>query len=225
MIDRDARTKVRRAVDDYFADRITAFQFGDRLSPVAAATHDATVQFVIDQLSYLCDDCDDHMVAVDKATWDTVQRFLLLLDSGSELRVTEQIHWHGSQCIAASTLLAIGAACWDNIHIWPIPVVCGGMVSMILAGWRDRVGALGPGDPWHCWPFPNLAAIRRAWDAAPVFRKLRFRSEVAERTIRSDGYKRAQYYQFLFSWLVHSPMALLLQSLPLRSERFDVDTV
>jgi hypothetical protein len=226
MIDRDARAKVRLAVDDYFSDRISAFEFDTRLSSVATTTHDATVQFVANQLWYIYDDCDDHLVAVDKATWNTIQRFMLLLDSGSELRFTGKFFWHGSQCIAASTLLAIGVACWDNINAWPIPVVCGGIVSMMLAKWRDRLReAIGPSDPRDCWPFPDLAAIRRAWDATPVFRKQRFRSEVADRTIRSDGFGRALHYQFLYSWLINSPIALFFQSLPLRSERLDVDTV
>ena len=71
MLDRSARTKVRWAVDDYLCDRISAFEFNNRIGSIAEATDDDTVKIVIDQLWHLYDDCDDHLVVADRAAWDT----------------------------------------------------------------------------------------------------------------------------------------------------------
>jgi hypothetical protein len=217
MIDNEARSYVRQAVDAYLSDRLTAFEFDERLLEARGRTSDPTVRFVIDQLWYVYDDCQDHLVCLGKESWDTIQRLMLLLDSGGEIRTSSSWKYHASQAVAALTLLAMVLAYAWEPGAWAIPVLAGGVVSILLGTWRGRkVTALAPADPWRAWPFQSLAALHTALKRAPKFHKRRHRPEAAQREIRSSADSRCMHLHFLFTWCHYSPLPLLAQCLPLR---------
>ena len=220
MIDQDARARIKEAVNDYLSDRITAFEFDERLFGID--TKDATARFVVGLLWHTYDDCKDHHVHLDKEAWDTVQRLLLLLESNAETDLRLQWHWHLSQLFACVALVAIVSVCWANWHLWPIPVLLGGLLSMALSSWRWRVKASLEDDPWHAWPFQSLEVLRRSLKATTGFRKHRYPPGIAGRRIRPTSVERAMNLQFRFAWCALSPGALLFQCLPLKLTRVTV---
>jgi hypothetical protein len=224
MIDYKVRSDVRRTVEDYLSDCATAFDFDEQLSEIRDRTDDATVQFVIDQLWLVYDDCQDHLVCLDKGSWDTIQRLMLVLDSGAVVSAHRQWKLHASQVVAALTLLAIVVVCSWEPGAWAIPVLVGGVVSVLLGTWRGRAwAALEPADPWRAWPFPSLSALHTALKRAPQFRKWRHRREVASRQIRAAAESRCMTLHYLFTWCLISPVALLAQCMPLRFLRAQVE--
>ena len=220
MIDQVARSEICDAIDDYLDDHLSAFAFDERLNTIGSKTQDQTAQFVIGQLWYVYDDCDDHLVCLDKESWDTIQRLKLVLQSGTEVQTTRYSVWHISQLFAATSLAAIAFICSIDLKIWPIPVLAGGLVSIALARWRLRVHKAGEvPDPWRAWPFSSPSAIARAFGRTRSFRKQRHRAEVAQRQIRPASEGRAHWFHFLYTWCLVSPVPLLVQCLPVRITR------
>jgi hypothetical protein len=217
-IDRSARDELRQAVDDFCADRMTAFAFDERLSEIRDQTSDQTAQFVIDQLWYHYDDCQDHLVALQKPEWDAIQRLLLVLESGAELQSPTRRTWHLSQAVAAVVFLITGYTCsFFDWNAWPFFFIPGGIVSIALSNWRARkLMSLVDPDPWHAAPFPSIGSIGRALTRAPSFHKQKFRSAVGERRIRSRMSDFRVQCQTCVFWCLASPIVLLAQCLPLR---------
>ncbi len=85
MIDRDARNAVVAALEDYQLERITAFEFDERIFDVADKSLDQTVRECVDALCGFYDDCTDHRVVAEKYEWDIWERLRLLLLSDAEL--------------------------------------------------------------------------------------------------------------------------------------------
>jgi hypothetical protein len=220
MVDQIARTQICDAIDGYLDDRLSAFAFDEQLNAIRSTTQDSTAQSVIGQLWYVYDDCDDHLVCLDKSTWDTIQRLKLVLQSGTEVHTERYSVWHVSQLIAAACLAAIAFYCWIDLKIWPLPVLTGGLVSIALAKWRLRVHKVGEvPDPWRAWPFSSPSAIARALGRTRGFRKQRHRPEVAERQIGPASEGRAHWFHFLYTWCLFSPVPLLMQCLPVSITR------
>lgn len=227
MVDLVARAKVRSAVDDYLSDRITSFAFDERLWEIE--TDDETVRYVSHLLWFTYDDMSDHPVRLDKQSWNTIQRLLLLLDSAAEFRSHRQRVWHVSQVAAAVTFCSICYLFWNYPQGWFVPFLIGGAISVGLGTWRANVRAAQipaePTDPWHAWPFPSLSAIRRAMAIAPSFSKRKFRPEIIERYPRSRlerlGALNISLPRFIewplsrLGWCVMSPVILLAQCLPI----------
>jgi hypothetical protein len=216
MIDQAARANVCIAIDAFLADRLTAFEFDEVLYEIRCQTQDPTAHFVIDQLWYVYDDCDDHLVCLDKPAWDAIQRLKLVLESQADVHTERERVWHGSQVIAVITLATIAYVCWCNRELWPIPVLAGGIVSMALCQWRLReLKARETPDPWRSWPFDSPSAIAQSLHRAQGFRKQRHRPEVATRRIRPEYVGRAHWFHMLYAWCVYSPLPLAAQCLPL----------
>ena len=111
MVDQVARSEICDAIDDYLDDHLSGFAFDERLNAIGAKTQDHTAKFVIGQLWYVYDDCDDHLVCLDKESWDTIQRLKLVLQSGTEVQTTRYSVWHVSQLFAVACLAAIAFIC------------------------------------------------------------------------------------------------------------------
>ena len=221
MIDQVARNEVRQVVDDFFYDRIKAFEFDNRL--LSIKREDKTVGYVVDSLWCIYDDCKDHYVNLDKPAWDTVQRLLLLLESEGEIAIDVRRRWHVSQVLAVLMLATIGAAYWLNYVWWIAPVGLGGIVSIVISQWRQRILYWESiPDPFHCWPFSSIDAVHSALVRAPTFRKVRYRPQIASRRIRSKVSSGAVWFQFYMLWMIGSPIALLGQSFPRRISQVHV---
>jgi hypothetical protein len=81
LVDSSARAAICEAIDGHLNDQLSAFAFDERLARIRSETKDPTALFVIEQLWYFYDDCDDHLVCLEKQSWDTIQRLRLLLES------------------------------------------------------------------------------------------------------------------------------------------------
>jgi hypothetical protein len=217
MIDTEARANVRQAVDDFLLDKIGSFEFDERLFQVRTRTRDATVHQIAQLLWYTYSDTEDHLVHLNKEGWNLVQRLLLVLDSGADLKQSRQWIWHPSQLVAAATLIFLLP------YIWLIlPLFKGGIISMKLASTRRRIKASRKRtDPFKVWPFPSLDAVRRALDRAPEFHKQRYRSEIGRRgtTPWFDNLSLPQFIEWPLSrigWCFVSPAILIWESLPMQ---------
>jgi hypothetical protein len=98
MIDRAARDKVIATFEAYLDDRITAFEFDDRLQDIDS--EDRTVNEVVHAAWFHYDDCKDHKVHLSKPEWDYFQRLLLILRSDAELSSSEKRRWSWDHAIA-----------------------------------------------------------------------------------------------------------------------------
>lgn len=220
MIDYPARTRLCEAIDDYLNDRLSAFDFDQRLTDIQQATADRTVHFVAHEVWCCYDDCKDHSVVLDKASWNAIQRLQLLLLSGQEIQVERQRFWHFSQCIAFVTLAAFGYVCSIDWRFWPLAALPGGVISIALSKWRERFHRSHEvTDPLHAWPFASPMSIARAYRRMVDFRKQRFRPELAARQIRTNSEGRFVWLQMVSGWLTHSPFVLLYQTLPITITR------
>jgi len=222
MIDHDARAKVRSAIDDYLNDRITAFQFDERLFG-DVATNDATVNYICWQLWCIYDDCKDHLVHAEKKTWDAVQRIKLLLESDAELIQKTHRHWDFSQLVAGVTLTCLIFSCWVYPAAWPLAFFAGGIVALGLTKRRDHIRAqIEPADPLRIWPFDSLGGLRLAVENIPTFRKQRHRPEVAHRRVRSPRAESALRAVGWLAWVFFAPFFLMGQALPVTSTTVSV---
>ena len=84
MIDRKARSEMCKAIRDYMAEGISAFELDDSLDCIAHDSRDSTVKFVTKLMWFHYDDCKDHKIVASKQEWDYFNRLLLLLESEAE---------------------------------------------------------------------------------------------------------------------------------------------
>lgn len=220
MIDAAARTAIHTTIADFLCDRLTSLALEKRLLEIRGETSDKTVQHFL-RLSWELYDGDvDHFVTLDKRTWDAVQRWMLVLESRSEVDVEKRWLWHSSQFIAGACLVVQVWAYWLCPEAWPIPIVVGGPISFALWHWRTGawIAAVDP-DPWLAWPFRSPTMIARALKRAPGFRKRRLPPYVAARLTQGVWHRRADGVLFLIYSCAASPMSLLIECWPLRIER------
>ncbi|TWU30305.1 hypothetical protein [Bythopirellula polymerisocia] len=65
MIVREARNGLAALIRRYLNEQLTAFEFDDALDEFHESSDDA-VRFVADSVWYHYDDCDDHLVVLNK---------------------------------------------------------------------------------------------------------------------------------------------------------------
>jgi len=214
MIDRPARDKLILAFEDYLGDKITAFEFDDRLQEIAS--EDRTVNEVVHAAWFHYDDCKDHKVHLSKSEWDFFQRLLLILRSDAELyaRLSKRWSWdHAIAWLAFAFFIGITITIGWGWHLimWTTPF---GVVSILISMYRRR------GEPEYTptevarVPFETIPQIRRLRNEVPAFEKRRYRAEIRGRKIRSDT---EDSFNWVFShcyWFVFSPLVLLFQGFP-----------
>ncbi len=213
MLDLTARHRIRAAVDDFTAGRITAFALDDRLHDIS--TTDSTVTTVIKLLWYTYDDCKDHGAAHwTKQTWDLVQRLLLVLDSASELVIEQRRIWRASQAIALGGLSAMAVLVWGFHLDWFIPVLSGGLLSQTISWWRSHHDHEGSTEnPIHVTPFASSDEIRQALRRLPNWRKQR-RPDGTTPHLRSASFAWFNKLLWRLLWCLGSPLVLAAQTLP-----------
>ncbi|HVX14930.1 MAG TPA: hypothetical protein VHC22_27315 [Pirellulales bacterium] len=219
VVNRPPREELAEAVEDFLSDRIGAFEFDERLRKICDETPDHTVQIVAEQLWCFYDDITDHPAVLTKEEWNLIQRLMLIVRSGGELEQSDRRVTHASQGVALATLVATGSVSFAIPQAWPLFVFLAGLISIGLSWWREhRLYLCLKPDPWCMWPFPSFAAISRALQRAPDFRKKKWRPELAKRHIRSADSLFALRLPGWVGWCLASPIALAAQCFPLRSE-------
>lgn len=218
MIDREARDKVIEAFEDFLDDRVTAFEFDDRLQDIDSA--DETVNEVIRAAWCHYDDCTDHRVCWSKEEWDFFQRLLLVLRSDAELSHpgTGAKLWSWDHAVAWSACAVfVGMALMTGWKWQLLPVVLlFGIPSLAIGLYRQRQWkGRGPNEI-ACSPFKSFSEIRWLRRQTPEFEKRRYRPELGLRAIRSGEMEVFNRLLFYCCWMLLSPVALLIQGFPLR---------
>jgi hypothetical protein len=218
MIDRVARDRVIDAFEGFLDDKITAFEFDERLQDIES--DDQTVKEVIHAAWFHYDDCTDHKICWSKAQWDYFQRLLLILRSDAELlnphpRVR---HWSWDHAVAwsacalfAGTALILG---W-GWQLFPLATLFG-ILSISINAYRQRQETKPTPDEIACLPFESSSQIRWLLCQTPEFQKRKYRPELADRTIRSEEVVGFNWMLSYCSWILLSPAVLLFQGFPSR---------
>jgi hypothetical protein len=216
MIDREARDKTISAIEEYLDDKITAFEFDERLQEIES--DDSTVEGIVRAAWFYYDDCKDHNVILSKQAWDYFQRLLLILKSDAEISssVTRRWSWDHAfawAAFAAFVWIAFFVGFGFQLILLAIPF---GVVSISISLYREcRLPQLDPHDT-ACIPFDSFSQIRWLRHQVPTFQKRPYRTELQGRKIRSEA---ANSFVRMFAccyWLAFSPVVLLFQGLPSR---------
>lgn len=214
MIDRPARDEAIAAFEEFLDDRITAFDFDERLGNIQS--QDQTVNEVIGAAWYHYDDCTDHNVILTKAEWDYFQRLILILRSDAELSSTDERRWSWDHALAWTALLAfVAISCgvgW-GWHLFALAIPFG-ILSLLISNYRRSREHVPGTRQIALMPFGSYSDIRRLRSALPTFQKRAYRREIGERAIRS---KAEQSFNLALSrchWILLGPLVLFFQGFP-----------
>jgi hypothetical protein len=220
--DRDALVEV---INRYLTDDLTAFKLNDALIDITARTKDETVKRVADLLWYHYDDLEDHKVVASKEEWDFFQRLLLILKSDADLvEETGKRTWTARQALAAACLAVFGVVVaktgW-GYHLFLATVPLGG-VSVLLKLWHSGLEEPRLRQQAPLIPFGSVSELRSMRRKVHGFVKSRYPTQLGSRTIRGPVSEAFNWLHFIVVWLLFSPVALLIQALPEREQRWKV---
>lgn len=83
-VDRDARRELAAVIRGFLNDEIKSYDLADRSFGIRSK--DKTVHWCASVLWGFYDDCRTHKVVLGKSEWDYIQRMLLVLEGGGEVR-------------------------------------------------------------------------------------------------------------------------------------------
>ena len=198
-------------VKAYMNEHTINFDFDDALRKTMEATKDQTVHVIGRAIWGYYDDLKDHKVVASKQVWDYFNRLLLLLDSEEEVKRVWR--WHPTQVVAAIflgmfLLYAYRASSWLAIYAYALPF---GLGSILLSWLRSRQRERLP-----VAPFASVSDLLRVRRKAIHFRKSRYPSGIASRTIRDRIIEWLSRAYVLVGRCVLSPLVLFVQMLPER---------
>lgn len=218
-LNRNDRQQVAELIRRYLNGDMTAFDFDDAIWNYRDSD-DKTVGYVVDQVWYFYDDCDDHLVALDKPAWNYHQRMLLLLESNFTVESTTSRRWSWTQLVAATALLGFVATAqhfgWGKqLLIFGMPF---GTVSIAISRYRQPTQNDGPyADIVR--PFASIADLQHAYESAATFKKRCCPTATQQRHIRSPAMSVFWSLYYLFGWMVCAPVPLAWQLLPIKESR------
>ena len=220
--DRDALVEV---INRYLSDDLTAFKLDDAFSDVSTRTKDQTVKHVVDLLWYHYDDLEDHKVVASKEGWDFFQRLLLILKSDADIvEETGGRTWTIRQAVAAICLavfaVVVGKTGWGS-HLFLATVPLGG-VSVLLKLWHSSLEEARLRQQAPLVPFGSISEMRSLRRKVRGFVKSRYPTYLGSRSIRGPVSEAFNWLHFAVVWLLFSPVALLVQALPEREQRWKV---
>jgi hypothetical protein len=220
--DRDALVEV---INRYLSDDLTAFKLNDALIDIAARTKDETVKRVVDLLWCHYDDLEDHKVVASKEEWDFFQRLLLILKSDADLvEETGKRLWTARQALAVACLTVFGVVVaktgW-GYHLFCVTVPLGG-VSVLLKLWHSGLEEPRLRQQAPLIPFGSVSELRSLRRKVRGFVKSRYPTRLGSRQIRGPVGDAFNWLHFVVVWLLFSPVALLIQALPEREQRWKV---
>ncbi len=220
--DRDALVAV---INRYLSDDLTAFRLDDALSDLSARTKDQTVKHVADLFWYHYDDIEDHKVIASKEEWDFFQRLLLILKSDADIvEETGERKWTARQAVAAACLavfaVVLAKTGWGS-HLFLATVPLGG-VSVLLKLWQSSLEETQLRQQARLVPFGSMSEMRSVRRKVQGFVKSRYPTRLGSRQIRGPVSEAFNWLHFAVVWLLFSPVALLVQALPEREQRWKV---
>ncbi|MEI7940367.1 MAG: hypothetical protein WCK27_27105 [Verrucomicrobiota bacterium] len=220
--DRDALVAV---INRYLSDDLTAFRLDDALSDLSARTKDQTVKHVADLFWYHYDDIEDHKVIASKEEWDFFQRLLLILKSDADIvEETGGRKWTARQAVAAACLavfaVVLAKTGWGS-HLFLATVPLGG-VSVLLKLWQSSLEETQLRQQVRLVPFGSMSEMRSVRRKVQGFVKSRYPTRLGSRQIHGPVSEAFNWLHFAVVWLLFSPVALLVQALPEREQRWKV---
>lgn len=218
MIDYATRRRLLAALDTFLSDHVDARQFCESLQGIRF--DDIAVRRTLEYL----DDTGflelPSTAAIDKETWDGLQRWRLVLASGAEVDERFTYVWRWPQAAAACWFLVGGTlllAGWipGNIYLSIAGVLTG--LGILKLGELEET--LQPADPWRSFPFKSPSSIAQAMHRAPEFRKQRSpRVVMRPQLTRGEAvrnYVFAAVFLKLLSWLGSPALLPALAIMPI----------
>ena len=226
MVDVDARKRLAALIRAYLNEEMTAFEFDEALGEFRWEQDDETVDEIAKALWFCYDDLRDHLVVATKEEWDSIQRMLLVLESGCELESRKVRMEPFGRSIAALSLLLygmvfgctlLGMGWHPNLILVSVPF---GAISIFIFYMRCREESRNASEMATA-PFASISQMLRARRHVPGFRKQPYPRALAKRKIRP---RFVAFLLFVTSygligwvpcvlWLFLAPAVLLYQSL------------
>jgi len=230
MVDRENRDKVISALRAYMDDKITAFEFDDKLCSISS--QDETLKVQIDLLWYCYDDCTDHKIVAGKSEWDVFNRILLLLESDVELKEEKSEHWGYFQPLAllcfVCNALVIGLfmnnrCSLEFLFMTTLVLWC---VSMPLSWWRNKA----QNELFDSWdqaivPFPDYRSLAATRRKHPAFSRRKYPVALRGRKIRPSDINLPDWFSAPFVWIArfcYLPFFFIKLAFPLFSQKIVV---
>jgi hypothetical protein len=222
-LDRQARDRLARLIEDFLGERIGAFEFDERIGEVASGTSDPTVRHIGSVLWSFYDDCKDHKAALSRSDWNFIQRLLLVLRSDCAM----EMHWSYRRsvtqaiAIAALVILCLLANVWDvglALLVLAIPLALTSIGISALRRSSDQPTV----QDIALSPFGSLAEIASVRRRLPTFAKSCYPDHLGTRQVRSAGVRGLLTLQWYILWIAFAPFVLALQSFPVRRPQLKV---
>ena len=209
-----SRESLASLIRSFLDSEMTPFSFDERLDAFRGS-EDAVIRYVVQEVWYHYDDCDDHLFCFSRQQWDYFQRLLLVLSSNCRIETELQRLWTSKQLMAALSLcsfalIAMKSGWGSHLLILSIPF---GLISMALSLWPPRVSTAS--DPYTqiIFPFATFSDLKRAHRSSG-FRKTQYPKHLGTRRIRSPLMEGFWQLHSMIFCLVFSPIPLLFQMLP-----------
>ena len=224
LVNREHRHGVAALMRRFLSGEITAFTFDESLDAYRDSPDNA-VCFVIGAVWFHYDDCHDHLINLSKPEWDYFQRLLLLLESNHTVEQTNVRQWSWLQGAACISLLGYGLVVlwlgWGyQLFAVALPF---GVISITISWLRQLAVVAGPYDPL-LFPFASFSDLKSAYDAAILFKKVRYPHNLGSRRARSPLMEFIYTAQFYGLWCLFSPLALAIQMFPLMETKVRVSS-
>jgi hypothetical protein len=212
-------------INRYLSDDLTAFKLDEALSDISVKTKDQTVKHVADLLWCYYDDLTDHNVIASKEEWNFFQRLLLILKSDANLiQETGERRWTARQTVALVCLavfaVVVAKTGWDS-HLFLVTIPLGG-VSVLLKLWHSNIEEIRLCQQAPLVPFGSVSELRSLRRKVRGFVKSRYPTRLGSRQIRGPISEAFNWLHFVVVWLMFSPVALFIQALPEREQRWTV---
>lgn len=217
-VDRPNRDALVDAIRRCLAGEITAFDLDDEIFRISESSPDPTIEYSAQALRSMYDDLQDDQLELSKEQSEFCQRLILLLQSGAYVEVQKRRQWSITQVFAGLAGLAFLACAGQlgpgyRLLALTLPF---GLLSMAVAHLRRRRWSIKPDSGRVGLPPPSgvlelLAVRRRVGD----FAKQQQPESFAGRPVRSAGANFIILLPLYAAWLILSPVALVLQMLPI----------
>jgi hypothetical protein len=219
MIDHASREQLLIALDPYLSDNVDVRQFCESLQGIRV--EDIAVRRTLEYL----DDTGflelPSSAAIDKETWDGLQRWRLVLASGAAVDERFSYVWRWPQAAAAcwffvgGTLYLAGKIS-GNFYL----SIAGMLTGLGVLKLSEIEETLQPADPWRSFPFNSPSSIAQAMHRAPEFRKQRSPRVVKRpqpsRAEAVRNYVFAAVFLKLLSWVGSPALLPALAVMPIK---------
>ena len=214
MVDREARCELATCLRAFLEGSVRRDAFHDRIGAIAAETHDETVQQFVVWLWFCFDDLKNHKIVATRTDWNYFQRLLLILSTDAHVRTESTRSWHWTNGVAALLLvtfvwIAIQTGFGEHLVVIALPF---GALSLLISWLVARVNNEELDD--GLFPFQTRASLRSWRRRAACFAKQPYPQDLIERRIRTASMERVLHFQFYALWILLSPIALLIQTIP-----------